>query len=93
MPSGVFSIGLERELIVREFMNYLALHRDTLVYDLVEESDGTFAYEASGNNANSDETELNLFHERASCGSKGPRGMPFPYRLAQSFVPEYHGLL
>jgi len=27
--------GLERELVVREFMNYIALHRDTLVYDHV----------------------------------------------------------
>ena len=31
--------GLERELVVREFMNYLALHRDTLTDDPTEESD------------------------------------------------------
>jgi len=35
--------GLERELVVREFMNYMALHRDTVVADIfsdqAEESD------------------------------------------------------
>ena len=44
--------GLERELVVREFMNYLALHRDSLVIDqvsdMVEESG-----EASGEDAHS----------------------------------------
>jgi hypothetical protein len=40
--------GLERELVVREFMNYLALHRDSLT----EESDDT-----TGGSAQSDESE------------------------------------
>jgi len=31
--------SLERELVVREFMNYLALHRDSLVFDMAEETD------------------------------------------------------
>ena len=33
--------GLERELIVREFMNYMALHKDTLIFDQTDDSDGT----------------------------------------------------
>jgi len=32
--------GLERELVVREFMNYLALHRDSLVEE-AEDTDDT----------------------------------------------------
>jgi hypothetical protein len=39
--------GLERELVVREFMNYLALHRDSLV----EEADGTSDDAISGDDS------------------------------------------
>jgi len=37
--------GLERELVVREFMNYLLLHRDTLAEEAAEESDEASGYE------------------------------------------------
>jgi hypothetical protein len=42
--------GLERELVVREFMNYLALHRDSLV----EEADDTLSDEIPNDAASGD---------------------------------------
>jgi hypothetical protein len=45
--------GLERELVVREFMNYLALHRDSLV----EEADDTLSDEIPNDAASGDDAE------------------------------------
>jgi hypothetical protein len=40
--------GLERELVIREFMNYLALHRDSLAEEENDEGDGSESAEAAG---------------------------------------------
>ena len=43
--------GLERELVVREFMNYLALHRDSLMEETDDTSDGISNDAVSGDDA------------------------------------------
>ena len=55
------SRSLERELVVREFMNYLVLHRDTMADEFDDTSGNeTLIDETAGENTQDNETELSV---------------------------------
>jgi hypothetical protein len=82
--------GLERELVVREFMNYVALHRESLAEE-TEDSSGDSSEDGEENPgpANSGAREGELLFEKAADGpaGKSPAGKNLDERtLASRFL-------
>ena len=82
--------GLERELVVREFMNYLALHRDTLT----EETEDTLGEDTQGEITQSEGVpaggELLFETENSIPENRPPENRPIDERsLASRFLKRF----
>ena len=73
--------GLERELVIREFTGYLALHRETLADETDDETDTAVTAEE-----NPGVQELNFDNEQEAAGKKSPDTSANLYSIANREV-------